>query len=145
MLDLEAPIRPGIGLGGISIGSPVDAILATAEPVRVIELPDEGDEERVTIHSFGPIRTWSVRGIVEQVGAFEGYRGRTDADLGLGSTIADIRAACGEVVVAGAEGMIALPGTPGIGIETTAWTRDDQPDPAARVIQIFVHAIDDAS
>jgi hypothetical protein len=110
MLDVHAPIEPGIGLGGIPIGCPVADLLAAAEPLRVIELPDDGSgADPVTIHSFDAIRTWSVRGIVEQVGAFEGYAGHT-AD--------------------------------GIGIETTPWAKDD-PDPAAQVIQLFVHAAEE--
>ncbi|MHC4340741.1 MAG: hypothetical protein ACYSX0_11090 [Planctomycetota bacterium] len=143
MLDPEAPIEPGRGLGGIALGCTVAEILATATPLRVIELPGSDDApDGVTIHSFGAIRTWSVAGRVEQVGAFEGYQGRTASGIGLGSTIADIRAASGEVVATGTEGMIVLPGTPGVGMETSEWTTGDQPDPAARVIQIFVHASD---
>jgi hypothetical protein len=143
MLDVEAPIEPGSGLGGIAIGCAVAEVLANAEPLRVIELPgDDNDPAGVTIHSFGAIRTWSVAGRVEQVGAFEGYVGRTANAIGIGSTIAEIRAACGDVLPHGAEGMIVLPGTPGIGIETTEWSTGDTPDPDARVVQIFVHAVE---
>ena len=79
----------------------------------------------------------------EQVGAFEGYRGRTPEGIGLDSTIAEIQACYGEAQPLGGEGMIQLPGLPGIGIETTEWSTGDRPDPAARTIQIFVHAFDD--
>ena len=143
MLDPDAPIEPGRGLGGITLGSQVSDLLAVAEPLRVIEIPGEGDEEGVTIHSFGAIRTWSVAGRVEQVGAFEGYRGRMASGIGLGSTIDEIRAAHGDVAPLGAENMIVIPAVPGAGIETTEWAVPEAPDPAARVVQLFVHVIDD--
>ena len=60
-----------------------------------------------------------------------------------GRTIAEIQACYGEAQPLGGEGMIQLPGLPGIGIETTEWSTGDRPDPAARTIQIFVHAFDD--
>jgi len=145
MLDVEALIEPGLGLGGIAIGTAVDEILAKAEPQQVIDLPrDEEDPDGVTIHSFGAIRTWSVKGEVVQVGAFEGYAGRTAGAIGVGSTIAEIRAACGEVAAHGAPGFIVLSDLPGIGIETTEWATGDTPDPDAKAVQIFVHAVDEA-
>jgi hypothetical protein len=144
MLDIDALIEPGHGLGGIAIGAAVADIVATAEPLRVIEIPgDDEDPNGVTIHSFGAIRTWSVTGVVVQVGAFEGYHGRTAAGITIGSAIAEISAACGAVAPMGGEGMITIPSVPGIGFETTEWTTVDEPDPAAHVVQIFVHVIDD--
>ena len=144
MLNPDAPIEPGRGLGGIPIGCAVSEILATAEPLRVIQLPGPDDATGgVTIHSFGAIRTWSVDGRVEQVGAFKGYRGQMAVGIGVGSTVADIRAACGAVVPTGTEGVITLSEVPGVGIETTDETTGDQPDPAAQVVQIFVHGIDE--
>ncbi len=143
MLDPDALIEPGRGLGGIALGCQVADILAVAEALRVVEIPGEGEEEGVTIHSFGSIRTWSVAGRVEQVGAFEGYRGRTASGIGIGSTIEEIRAAHGDVALLGAENMIVVPAVPGAGIETTEWAAPDQPDPTARVVQLFVHVVDD--
>ena len=144
MLDPDAPIEPGRGLGGIPIGCAVSEILATAEPQRVIELPGDKDGEGgVTIHSFGAIRTWSVDGRVEQVGAFEGYRGRSAAGIGIGSSISEIREAYGDIHAMEGEAVIDLPSTPGIGIETTEWTTGTDPDPAAQAVQIFVHAVDE--
>jgi hypothetical protein len=141
MLELDAPIEPGRGLGGIAIGCAVDDILAHAKPLRVVELPgDDEDPQGVTIHSFGAIRTWSVAGIVVQVGAFEGYAGRTATGIGVGSTVAEIEAAHEDVVPHDAEGIVVLPDTPGVGIETTEWSTKDEPDPAATIVQIFVHA-----
>lgn len=143
MLDIDAPIEPGRGLGGIALGAAVADILAEHEPLRVIELPTADEtEDAVTIHSFGAIRTWSVLGCIEQVGAFEGYLGRTASGIGIGSTIEEILEAHGAVAPMGAEGMISVPALPGVGIETTEWSTGDEPDPAARVIQIFVHGID---
>ena len=142
MLDTNAPIEPGRGLGGIALGTPTADVLATAEPLRVIEIPgDDEDPDGVTIHSFGAIRTWSVHGEVVQVGAFDDYAGTTASGIGLGSTVADITAAHGDVAPMGSEGMISVPAVPGIGIETTEWTTGKAPDPAASAIQIFVHAV----
>lgn len=144
MLDVDAAIEPGRALGGIVLGCSVDDLLALATPERVIELPGENDgEEGVTIHSFGAIRTWSVAGRVEQVGAFEGYRGHTAAGIGIGSTLSDVAAAYGALAPLGAENMATLPGLPGVGLETTDWAQADEPDPAACIVQLFVHAIDD--
>jgi hypothetical protein len=137
MLNVEAPIEPGCALGGIPVGTSLSEILATAAPLKVYELPDG-----VTIHSFGAIRVWSVAGRVEQVGAFEGYAGRTADGIGVGSTIAEIRAACGEVEPQGASGFLVLPDTPGLGMETTEWAHEDSPDPDATVVQIFVHGLE---
>jgi hypothetical protein len=139
MLDSGAPIEPGRGLGGVPIGTAVAEILAKHEPLKVFEIPgDEEDPDGVTIHSFGAIRTWSVKGRVMQVGAFEGYAGRTANGIGVGSTISEI----GEVVPEGAPGFIALPDTPGIGMETTEWSTGDSPDPDATVVQIYVHGVE---
>ena len=141
MLQLDAAIEPGRGLGGIAIGCAVDDVLAHAKPVRVIELPgDDEDPQGVTIHSFGAIRTWSVGGVVVPVGAFDGYAGRTAAGIGIGSTVAELAAVHEDVVAHEAEGVVVLPDTPGVGIETTEWSTEDEPDPAATIVQIFVHA-----
>ena len=143
MLDPEAAIEPGLGLGGIRIGTAVEDVLAQAEPVRVVEIPVPEGEDPVTIHSFGAIRTWSVHGEIVQVGAFEGYGGKTAEGIGIDSTIEAIAAAYGEVVPMGGEGMIEMPGRPGIDIETTAWEDEGVPLPSARAIQLFVHAVED--
>lgn len=144
MLDVDALIEPGRALGGISLGSAVDDILAQATPERVVELPGESaGEEGVTIHSFGAIRMWSVAGRVEQVGAFEGYRGHTTEGIGIGSTLADVAGAYGALAPLGAENMAVLPGLPGVGLETTAWGESEDPDPTARIVQLFVHATED--
>lgn len=143
MLDTEALIEPGRGLGGVLLGTLVADLLATADPLRVIEIPGEDDDqEAVTIHSFGAIRTWSVDGRVVQVGAFEGYGGRTAAGIGIGTTLAEIQSEHGDVAPLGAEAMVTVPSVPGVGIETTAWAAPDAPDPSAHVIQIFVHELE---
>ena len=140
MLDTQAPIEPGRGLGGIAVGTSLTEILENHTPLQVFEIPgDEADPDGVTIHSFGAIRTWSVKGEVVQVGAFEGYTGKTAEGVGVGSTVADL----GEVVPEGGPGFLALPGTPGIGLETTEWSTGDTPDPDATVVQIYVHAAED--
>ena len=157
MLDLDAPIDPRRSAGGLTLGCMVDDILAVHAPLRVIQF--RGDDSPgagpVIIHSFGAIRTWSVRGIVQQIGVFEGYRGRTvmgsatgiatgsstrnAADgIGIGSTLAEVRAVYGVDVVRDGE-MVAIPGVPGLGIETTDWATPDQADPAAVIVQMFVH------
>lgn len=143
MLDVAAPIEPGRGLGGLAIGAAVDAILGQHRPLRVIEIPgDDEDPDGVTIHSFGSIRTWSVKGRIVQIGAFEGYAGTTPEGIGIGSTIAELAATCGEARPSGADGFIVLPSRPGVGIETTEWSTGGKPDPDARIVQIYVHAID---
>ena len=106
----------------------------------MVDIPgDDEDPDGVTIHSFGAIRTWSVKGEVVQVGAFEGYSGRTAEGIGVGSIVADL----GDVVPEGAPGFLALPGTPGIGLETTEWSTGESPDPNAKVVQIYVHGVEE--
>jgi hypothetical protein len=147
MLDLDAPIEPGRGAGGVPIGCALAEIVAACAPLRVIRIGEggrvvaESEAEVVTIHSFGAARTWSVAGRVQQVGVFAGYRGRTARGIGVGSTIADVEAAYAVTVVKDGE-LLAVPGVPGLAIETTEWGPDDAPDPAAVIVQMCVYVPD---
>ena len=135
MFDLNAPIIPGESAAGVSVGQPVDDILATETPDAVVEL------HGCTRFEFGPVRLWVRDGKVSQVGVYAGYHGRLRQGIGVGSTLGQVQSTLGRVVE-DEEDNLVVEGMPGWCFETEEWAAGRLPEhnPDARVSEIFVFA-----
>jgi hypothetical protein len=76
MLDLDAPIVPGVGAAGLTLDDDVAQLLARRTPFSTATLPRTGR----TRHDFGPVSIWEARGRIDQIRLSEGYRGMLDAE-----------------------------------------------------------------
>lgn len=95
MLRLDAPIVPGVGAAGLTLGDDVAQLLALrTTPFSAATLPGTGR----TRHDFGPISIWEARGRVEQIRLSDGYVGVLDGIIGIGTTIAEVECHFGRPV-----------------------------------------------
>jgi len=91
-IDLDAPILPSEAAAGIHMGDDISKLLAFATPDEASKLTD------FTIYRFGPVRVWSSFNRVTQIGVYGGYRGTLRDRIGIGSTIAEVKALFGKEV-----------------------------------------------
>jgi hypothetical protein len=130
--DLDAPIMPGETSAGIMIGSKIEGMLAQAglPPSEVI----------YGFHKLQSAKVWSARGLVVQIGVYEGYRGLLGGKIGIGSTIAEVGDWCGCKVAEDVDDTLIATGRPGWSFETDEWGGDHTigTNRNARVTAIFV-------
>jgi hypothetical protein len=116
--DLSAPIVPGRRAAGIEVGGEIADVLAQSQPSQT--------EKRANyiVHEFGAVKIWSLDGVINQIGVYDGYHGMLDDRIGVGSTIAEVEAWCGCQVVEDDEDNLVASGRPGWSFETEQWTHD---------------------
>jgi uncharacterized protein (TIGR02996 family) len=133
MLNLEAPIIPGISAAGIRIGQPVETILAVLQPLEVVPL--DGCQRL----RFGAVDLWVKQRLVDQIGIYKGYRGTIAGKIGIGSILQEVEAAFGSVLE-DEEDNLVVAGMPGWCFETETWISGREPaqNPDAAVTGIFV-------
>jgi hypothetical protein len=133
MFDLDAPIVPGKGAAGISLGSPMQSLLTKERPEAV-------DERRgCTRYDFGVVRIWVGPGGIDQVGVSRGYRGALDGIIRIDhhrENQSSLRS-----IGRGRRGRhLVVPGSPGWCFETEQWIegRILGQNRKARVVEIYV-------
>jgi hypothetical protein len=130
--DLDAPIKPGESSAGIMIGSKIEVLLAQVglPPSQVVS----------GFHKLQSASVWSARGLVVQIGIYEGYRGLIDGKIGIGSSVPEVEAWCGCKVVEDEEDDLIAIGRPGWSFETEEWGGDHTvgTNRSARINAIFV-------
>jgi hypothetical protein len=136
--DLDAPIVPGVSCAGILVGTEMGALSSVPEPAL-------RSDQIYRFHHFQSVRVLSVRGIVVQVGALEGYRGLLDGKIGIGSTIAEVEEWCACRVEEGEDDELVATGMSGWCFETDEWKGNHTVamNRESRITAIFVHAMGD--
>jgi hypothetical protein len=135
MLDLNAPIIPGLSAAGIRVGS------------EHSELAEAGQSKPERIHGndvkyrLGAVTLWVNDGLIEQVSVRSPYRGKVNGLIGIGDRIADVQAAFGPVVEDDDDNLV-VPALPGWCFETEDWLSGRTPDGNgdAVIAEIFVFA-----
>ncbi|MFN3652066.1 MAG: hypothetical protein ACK47B_21020 [Armatimonadota bacterium] len=137
MLDLDAPIVPGLCAAGISLGESAETILAW-RPNRESILPDG-----CTRLEFGPVHVWLKDQAVMQIGVYRGYTGRLAERIGIASTIAEVESLLGPVIE-DEEDNLVVAAVPGWCFETEEWVRQGGPrkNTVSRIVGIFVFQAD---
>jgi hypothetical protein len=135
MLNLTAPIVPGVSAAGIQIGERVDLLLAQRCPDRQIEL------RGVVRLEFGPIHLWVEGERVTQIGVSFGYEGTLAGAIRIGSTIGEVAALLGPVEEDDEDNLV-VGALPGWCFETEQWLRDGEPEENAdsRIDEIYIFA-----
>jgi hypothetical protein len=115
MIDLSAPILPGIGAGGIALGANADDIVRdTPDTFRLSFLGSPNIPGKFVVrYRSAPLELWATDAIITRIILREGYTGRIDDAIGIGSTIADLE----ELDVPweiSEDGTIVLPDLPGV-------------------------------
>jgi hypothetical protein len=137
MLDLDAPIVPGVGAAGLTLGDDVAKLLALRTPASIATLPGTGRTRR----DFGPISVWEARGRIERIRVSEGYRGRLDGIIGIGTTIADVERHFGKPVEEDEEDNLVVQGLDGWCFETEPWAAPSgspRENSSALITELFV-------
>jgi hypothetical protein len=127
MLDLTAPIVPGVSAAGYHVGQFIEpngpmAAMFVSEPIRNPHVPSsDGVQYRYRSNS---VDLWVTNSIIRQIGVHGVYRGKLLDQITLGMTIADIERRIGRCMEDD-EDKLAIAGVEGMSFET-AW-RPDHP------------------
>jgi hypothetical protein len=135
MIDLAAPLQPGLSAAGVRLGTAIADVLSTNTPVRVHQHRSEWatyvfEAVDVTVHS----------GRVSEVCVRTGYTGKLMGAIGIGSTIADVERAIGEVKQDEFDNLVAA-AADGWSFETSEWRGQSvQKNRGARIVSMCVYA-----
>jgi hypothetical protein len=138
MLDLDAPIVPGVGAAELTLGDDVAKLLAARRPSAIGTLPGTG---RIR-YDFGPISIWEANGRIKQLRVSEGYRGKLDGVVGIGTTVAEVESHFGKAVEEDEEDSLIVQGVDGWCFETESWSSPSgtaRENPFARITELFVY------
>jgi hypothetical protein len=121
MIDLSAPIIPGVSAAGFHIGQFVErhwsgmGIAFVREPLySIVDRSSDG----VRYHSES-VELWAANSVIEQIGVHEAYHGKLLGQITLGMTIEDIERRIGPCMEDG-EDNLAIAGVEGLAFEV-AW------------------------
>lgn len=130
-INLEAPIVPGVSAAGVNIGQALEEL---PRPKKTTHLTN------VDLLEFPSVTIWVKDGTVYQIGVRDGYNGRLDEVVGIGSTIADVADNFGDVTEDEYDNLVAS-SRPGWCFETTEWRNCHEVkfNLEARVTEILVH------
>ena len=131
VIDLEAPIVPGLGAAGITLGQVPENL---PHPISTTHLKDSD------LLEYPSVTIWVKDGVVCQIGVRAGYRGKLDGVLSIGSTIADVIELLGDVTEDDCDNLVVT-GRPGWCFETAEWRNGHtvELNLEARITEIFVH------
>ena len=138
-LLFDAPIEPGIGAAGITLGQPVAAFLAANDHIA---------HELSHTHwryETPSVRVWARDGIVSQIGVRGSYTGCiAGTDIALGVTIEQVQATLGPVYEDDEDNLV-VESVPGLCFETTVWRwpQTVETNLDASVIGFFVYPLVD--
>lgn len=92
MFDLDAEIHPGESAAGVWLGQRINDILSHVHPIEVIKLSG------CRRYRFGSVDLWDRNGRIDQIGVYEGYRGKLAGVVGIGSHAHEIGTAFGQII-----------------------------------------------
>jgi hypothetical protein len=91
LLDLTAPIIPGVSAAGISLGCAIESVLTIKEAFdRQPVLDYRQRPSGITRYTSSSVDLWEHAGVIDQIMVHGAYRGQILGRLGLGATIADV-------------------------------------------------------
>jgi hypothetical protein len=93
MIDLKAPIAPGVGAAGIRIGMDIRDVLSNMSlPLSAEHLPDGS-----MVYRSQSVDVWVEDRKIVQIMVHGQYEGRLLNHVGIGSTLDEVRAYLGSV------------------------------------------------
>ncbi|HET9914930.1 MAG TPA: hypothetical protein VFQ13_23780 [Anaerolineales bacterium] len=134
MFELNAPIIPGKSAAGVSLGQSIKPILPANLPTSVEQL------SKSEKFSFGSVELWVEDGRVIQIGVRAGYEGTLHSTIGIGSTIAEVQSAIGEVIEDDEDNLV-VPNEDGWCFETEVWQNGEKVEDnlSSRISAILVY------
>lgn len=120
-LDLAAPIFPGVGAAGLTLGTrvatlPPDA-LARFRSERIINTCIQAPTGEVFYRAPG-IEFMATNGVIDQIVTLEGYTGYLGGTVRPGMTVAEVEAELGPIVEDDEDALL-LRDVPGIALDVT--------------------------
>ena len=137
-MEFQATILPGTGAAGLIIGDLLPDSPPDYQRSASLAIGGLGNAEFEQL-MYGPVTILSSEKRIVEITVREGYEGRTEKGIGIGSTIREVKQAYGENVYEDWEENLITPSTPGWCFETTAWRTPY--DPNSRIIHIVVYSI----
>ena len=131
MIDLEAPIIPGVSAAGFHIGQFIDRTGSAGAPFirEPIHNAFDRSSDRVRYRSDS-VDLWVSSSVIQQIGVHGVYRGKLFGQITLGMTIEDIERRIGPCMEAG-EDHLAIAGVEGLRFDV-----DWRPDHPARELDL---------
>lgn len=129
-LDLEAPILPGLSAAGIYLGQSAAEFVRNYRSLFTVTSDPSRFESR-------SVRVWIKNNAVDQIGVRNGYLGKLKSQIGVGSTVMELKTALGSIYE-DEEDNLKVRGAPGFCFGT------DEPCPVCKgisgqiVTEIFV-------
>lgn len=137
-ISLDAPILPGRGAAGLSLGTRISDLLAAHHADSAERLGDG-----ISRYRFGPVRVWAKLDLIDQIGVCHGYRGALHESIRLGSSIGEVEQLVGKVVE-DEEDCLITPTLAGWCFETERWSGDEsvETNRDKLITEIFVFRTD---
>ena len=135
MIDLTAPIVPGVSAAGITLRTPIDPLLVEH---GLVQTERRGGR---AIYELPSIKIWVVDRLVTQIGVSTGYLGKVNHKISIGSTIREVEELFHLSVVEDEEDNLCVQAMPGWSFETTEWISDHsvKSNLDACIVEIFVY------
>jgi hypothetical protein len=129
MLNGDKAIVPGIGAAGIRLGASLASVVgnvATEQPNRLK-------------YELGAVTLWARQGRIDQIGVCDGYRGKIEGRIGVGSTLAELHSAFGSITEDDEDNLV-VESLPGCCFETEEWLHGSSPElnGVSKITWIFV-------